>query len=98
SAGHVLVNQKFADQYPGLTYRVVKALVKAAHWAGQEANRDSVFRIWGSAGAIPESLYRSEYKDVPLATRLSPVFDPFVVAVDHRSVSDAFRYKLIRRN
>jgi sulfonate transport system substrate-binding protein len=98
SAGHILVNQKFADQYPDLTYRVVKALVKAAYWAGQEANRDSVLKIWGSAGPIPESLYRSEYEGVPLTTRLSPIFDPFIVAVDHRSVADAFRYRLIRKS
>jgi sulfonate transport system substrate-binding protein len=97
SAGHILVNQKFADRYPEHAYRVVKALLKAAHWAGEEANRDSVLKIWGSAGALPESLYRREFKDVRLSIRLSPIFDPYIQAVDRQSVSDAYRYKLIRK-
>jgi sulfonate transport system substrate-binding protein len=97
SAGHILVNQKFADRYPEHAYRVVKALLKAAHWAGEEANRDSVLKIWGSAGALPESLYRREFKDVHLSTRLSPIFDPYIQAADRQSVSDAYRYKLIRK-
>jgi sulfonate transport system substrate-binding protein len=97
SAAHILVNQKFADKYPELTQRVVKALVKASYWAGQEANRDSVLKIWGSAGALPESLYRKEYQGVQLSTRLSPIFDPFILAVDRHSVADAYRYKLIRK-
>ena len=91
------MNQRFARQYPEITHRVVKALVKAAHWAGEEANRDSVLRIWGSAGAIPESLYRREYAGIPLSARLSPIFDPFMVEVDRRAVADAYRYKLIRK-
>jgi len=97
AAGHILVNQKFADRYPDLTYRVVKALVKAAHWAGEEANRDSVLKIWSSAGTLSETLYRAEYQGIPLATRLSPLFDPFIVGIDRQSVADAYRYKLIRK-
>lgn len=37
-----------------------------------------------SAGALPESLYRREYKDISLSARLSPVFDNFIMAVDRR--------------
>jgi sulfonate transport system substrate-binding protein len=98
SAGHVLVNENFAKRFPDASYRVVKALVKAAHWASAEANRDSVFRIWGSAGAIPESTYRQAYQGIPLSARLNPCFDSYVTGIDARSVADAKRFRLIRRD
>lgn len=97
SLGHVLVNQKFAGQYPEATGRVVKALVKAAHWASQEEHRDSVFNLWGTAGVVPASQYRKQYAGIPLAQLLSPLFDDFIVAHDARGVEDAFRFKLIRK-
>ncbi|KAF0815157.1 putative aliphatic sulfonates-binding protein [Andreprevotia sp. IGB-42] len=98
SQGYVLVNQKFASAYPDASKRVVKALVRAARWASDDANRDEVFKLWGAAGAIPEPVYREEYKDIPLAQRLSPVFDPFIVARARQSAADAYKYKLIRKS
>ncbi|WP_341674775.1 ABC transporter substrate-binding protein [Niveibacterium sp. SC-1] len=97
SSGHVLVNQKFAAAYPQITQRVVTALVRAAHWSSLDQNRDEVFKLWGSAGSVPEATYRREYEGIPLAQRLSPIFDDFIVAQDKRGVADAYKYKLIRR-
>lgn len=98
SASHVLVNQKFAERYPDLTRRVVKALVKAAHWASLEANRDSVFCLWGEAGPVKADVYREIYAGIPLGHRLSPLFDAYAYEANRRGIADAHRYKLIRKS
>jgi sulfonate transport system substrate-binding protein len=92
---HILVSDRFAARYPGTTQRVVTALVGAAAYASEPSRRSEVLDLWASAGT-PRTLYEEEYPG-PLAARLSPRFDAFAVALDKRSVEDAFRYKLIRR-
>ncbi|MES2205924.1 MAG: aliphatic sulfonate ABC transporter substrate-binding protein [Pseudomonadota bacterium] len=95
--GFIVANQKFAKAYPQITQRVVKSLVKAAYWTSEEKNRDAVFKLWGSAGSIPEYVYRQEYQGVPLTHRLNPLFDPFIVERTKQSVKDAYTFKLIRK-
>ncbi|WP_051710933.1 aliphatic sulfonate ABC transporter substrate-binding protein [Andreprevotia chitinilytica] len=94
---HLLVNQKFAQAYPEATTRVVKAMVRAAHWSSEPQNRDAVFKMWGDAGGIREVDYRKEYEGIPFAERLSPQIDPFIIAIDKQSVADAYKFKLIRK-
>ena len=95
---YILANQRFASQYPQLTQRVVKALLKAAQWTSAPANRAAAIREWASIGVISAAQYEVEYGDAPLGERLSPLFDPFIVARTRQSVADAYRYKLIRQN
>ncbi|MHA7685569.1 ABC transporter substrate-binding protein [Cupriavidus sp. PET2-C1] len=95
--GHVLVTDKFSSTYPGLTQRVVTALVRAASYASQEAHRDEVLKLWASSGGIPAAIYDEELKGIPLAHRHSPRFDDYVRAADQRSMEDAYRFKLIRK-
>jgi sulfonate transport system substrate-binding protein len=92
---HVLVSDRFAAQHPALTQQVVTALVRGAAHASEPARRGEVLDLWASAGT-PRALFEEEYPGA-LAPRLSPRFDPFAVALDKRSVDDAFRFKLIRR-
>lgn len=95
--GHVLVTDKFSSTYPGLTQRVVTALVRAASYASQEAHRDEVLKLWASSGGIPAAIYDEELNGIPLAHRHSPRFDDYVRAADRRSMEDAYRFKLIRK-
>ncbi|MBB5190760.1 sulfonate transport system substrate-binding protein [Silvimonas terrae] len=96
AAGHIVVRQKFAAQYPELTQRVVKALLKAALWASDPQNSNAVYALWTQTGYQPESVYRAEYAGVPLAERLSPVFDEYAIARDKQAVQDSLRFKLVR--
>ncbi len=96
--GFIVANQTFATAYPQITQRVVKALVKAAYWTSEEKNREAVFKLWGSAGSIPDYIYRQEYQGIPLTHRLNPLFDPFIVARTKQSVNDAYKFKLIRKS
>ncbi len=97
SASHVLVNQKFAAQYPQITERVVKALVKAVQWASAPQNTDAVFKLWTQIGYQPEAVYREEFSGDTLAARLSPLFDAYALARNKQGVQDAYRFKLIRK-
>jgi sulfonate transport system substrate-binding protein len=96
-AGHVLVSEAFAKQYPDITRRVVKALVKSAQWASDERNREEIFKIWGDGGSATAAMYREDYKGVPLAHRLSPLLDPYIIARDTHAIEDAYHFKLIRK-
>jgi sulfonate transport system substrate-binding protein len=96
SLGHVLVTERFAKQYPQVTQRVVNALVRAAAWASDEHNRDQLFDLWAQAGSISLADFREEYQTTPLAQRLSPIVDARAIALDQKSVDDAYRFHLIR--
>ena len=97
SPSQVVVHQDFARRHPDLTQRVVTALVRAADWMSNEANRDEVFATWGRSGSISAAMVREEYGGVPLAERHAPHFDPFVLARMQQSIDDAHRFRLIRR-
>jgi len=97
SLGFILANHRFAEKNRELTFRVVKALVRAARWASDDANRDSVFALWAQAGTVPEPLLRKQFDGIPLSERLSPLFDPFIVAQIQRGVNEAVAYRLIRK-
>ncbi|HYE38615.1 MAG TPA: ABC transporter substrate-binding protein, partial [Ramlibacter sp.] len=95
--GHVLVTDRFSTGHPGLTQRVVTALVKAAQYASDETNRPELLKLWAASGSATEAIYDEEYRGA-LAPRMSPRFDPFAVARIRSGVADAHRYKLIRRS
>ncbi len=74
----ILVREKFAEQYPKTIERMAKVWVKAALWGSDPANRDAVFHIWANGGRTYEQM-KSNYGDIPLEVRLSPLLDPFFV-------------------
>lgn len=75
----ILVREDFAQRYPDITRRVVKVLVKAAHWASEPANKDELFAIWAKGGRSLQTL-EQDYAGRPIADRVSPLLDPFFVA------------------
>jgi sulfonate transport system substrate-binding protein len=96
-AGHILVADRFAQQSPQLTQRIVTALVRAAHYASKPENRDEVLNLWASSGPVKVPQWEYDLNGRPLTEKLSPLFDPFVRSLNRRNVEDAYRYKLIRR-
>jgi sulfonate transport system substrate-binding protein len=97
SLGYILGRRRFIQDHPDLTRRAVKALVEAAHWASQEEHRDSIFALWAAAGKVPEHVHRQRFEGVPLAFKLTPLLDGFIVAHIGRGVRDALKYRLIRK-
>lgn len=95
--GNILVRQAFADAYPEITQRVVSAMVRAAHWASDEANRERLFQLWAESGYANAELYAEEYAGLPLKSRLTPLLDPFILAREQQAAEDALAFKLIRK-
>ncbi len=91
-----LVRQEFAEKYPETTARVVKIIVKTAHWMSDPANRQQVFDLWTSDRALRENTEEDYGKGRPLDDKVSPLMDPFYVSRYKATVEDAERLGLLR--
>jgi sulfonate transport system substrate-binding protein len=86
----------FEHAHPDITYRVVKALVKAAAWASDETNREEVFASWALSG-VPAEIYRAEFEGQPVKYRNSPLIDGFLINFYKEQVVAAKQLGYIRR-
>jgi sulfonate transport system substrate-binding protein len=92
----MLVTERFAQAQPDAVARVVKTLVRSAHWSSLPENRDEILTIWGRGGT-PAEVWREEFETVSFEARLAPPMDAFLTSRLKLAVADAQRYKLIRR-
>jgi sulfonate transport system substrate-binding protein len=76
----LVVTEAFAKKYPEITYRFVKAYVRAAKIGSEPKNRDKTLKLWSASGTAL-STYKAEYKDVPLSLIINPVPDEYTI--DH---------------
>lgn len=93
---HLLARDEFTDANPAETQKVVDVFVRAADWASNEDNRKALFELWARSG-VPYASYEAEFENQALATRNSPLVDPFIKARYQAVVDDALALKLIRR-
>lgn len=94
----VWVGEAFEQQYPDIVQRVVTRLVKVAHWSTQEANRETQYQLWTRSGVntyIDNKKSWDRVKD--LRTRMNPLLDDYYVAAIKKSIDEAKKYRLIRR-
>ncbi|WP_148716136.1 ABC transporter substrate-binding protein [Chitinolyticbacter meiyuanensis] len=91
----LLATDEFARRYPDAVQRVVRGVVRSAHWASQEEHRTEVFKTWALMG-YPVSVFETDYAKQPLKERLSPLFDPFLVGRYKDAVAGAREFKLAR--
>lgn len=94
--GAFTVTEDFAARYPEATRRVVKAYVRAAHWASLEENRDALITLWALSGTAPQAL-AEDIQGQPLAYRNNPVIDDFYIEQYRAGVAFALENKLIRK-
>ncbi|MDB6002140.1 MAG: ssuA [Rhizobacter sp.] len=94
---YVVVYEPFAKKHPEIVKRVVTAIVRAAQWGSDEHHRDEVLNLWGDVGSVPVALHREELAGVPIAQRMSPLFDDFVRAKTRLTIADAQRFGLVRK-
>lgn len=94
--GAFTTTEGFAAKYPETTRRVVKAFVKAAHWASLEENRAEVLAIWAKSGT-PLGALTEDFEGAPLSARNNPLVDDLYVA-KYRYASDfAIENRFIRQ-
>ncbi|MCJ2091146.1 ABC transporter substrate-binding protein [Methylobacterium sp. J-072] len=93
----LLVTEAFERAHPDLVAKVVKALVEAARWSSDEANRDALIAVWAKSGT-PASVFRYDLADQELRYRNSPLVDPFFVEQYRVQARQAKAFGLIRRD
>lgn len=93
---HLLVLDDYEHKHPEIVQKVVTAVVQAAQWSSDEANRDALFTLWAKSG-VPTESWQAEYAKQPLKDRMSPLIDPFLVARYQSVADDALRLNLIRQ-
>ncbi len=93
--GGILVTEDFEKKYPEATQRVTTALVRAAHWVSDEANREEAIALWARSG-VAESSLREEYADIRLKDVFNPVPDAYFVSLYHDATAFSKEQKLIR--
>lgn len=90
--------RRFTTAQPELTQVVATAYVKAAAWAADERNRETVIQI-GTRNGTPEKVVRLSYADptIPWADRWTPLYDDVVLDHYRDVVSFAWSRKLVPR-
>ena len=93
-----LIGQEaFIAAHPDITQKIVSAIVRAARWSSDEANRDAFFEISARSG-FPVSGYRFDFKDQELKYRNSPLIDASIIESYRVQARQAKEFGLLRRN
>jgi sulfonate transport system substrate-binding protein len=97
TSNHLLVSESFEKAHPDLVARIVKASVRAAAWASDEAHREALFEIWAKSG-IPIGVFRADYDGQKLAYRVSPLIDALFVENYRYKAQQVKALGLVRRD
>jgi sulfonate transport system substrate-binding protein len=93
-----LIGQEaFLRAHPDITQRIVNAIVRAAKWSSDEANREAFFEISARTG-FPVAGYRFDFSDQELKYRNSPLIDDSIVEHYRFQAKQAKEYGLVRRD
>jgi sulfonate transport system substrate-binding protein len=93
----MLVREAFEKAHPDLTQKVVRAVVEAARWSSDEANREALFDIWAKSGT-PAEVWRADFEGQALAYRNTPLIDDLLVATYRLKAAQVKEFGLVRRN
>jgi sulfonate transport system substrate-binding protein len=95
--GGLFVTANFEKAHPDYTERVVKAFVRAAKFASDEANRQAVFEAWAKSG-LPVQSFEDDFKGERLANRDSPIVDDFIIARYKDQAVHIKQYGLVKKD
>lgn len=93
----LLGTEDFIQGNPQLTQRVVRQLVRAAHWAGQEANREALIKLYADNSGSPQAVFRNDLEGENLNARYSPLVDEDFVANYQGVLDDGLKLGLLRQ-
>lgn len=93
----LLATAEFTAEQPQWVQRVVKQLVRAAHWASAENNRAALIKLYADNSGNPEVSFREELQGDDLSWRYSPLLDEGFVAGYQGVLDDGLRLGLIRQ-
>lgn len=93
-----LIGQEaFIKAHPDITQKIVSAIVRAARWSSDEANREAFFEISSRSG-FPASGYRYDFSGQELKYRNSPIIDASIIESYRLQAKQAKEYGLLRRD
>jgi sulfonate transport system substrate-binding protein len=93
----LIAQESFLRAHPDATQKIVNAIVRAAKWSSDEANRNAFFEISARTG-FPVSGYRFDFENQPLKYRNSPLIDESIVEHYRYQAKQAKEYGLVRRD
>jgi sulfonate transport system substrate-binding protein len=93
----LIAQEAFITAHPDITQKIVSAIVRAARWSSDEANRDAFFDISARSG-FPASGYRFDFQGQDLKYRNSPLIDASIIASYRFQAKQAKEFALLRRN
>lgn len=89
-------SEDFINQYPDIAKRVVKTLVRAAHWISEhENNRGALYQLYTKSGT-PFSNYKEDLASQSIKVNASPLLDPYIVSTYKWNIQEAKRFGLIK--
>ena len=89
--------ESFITTHPDVTQKIVSAIVRAARWSSDEANREAFFEISARSG-FPAAGYRFDFKDQELKYRNTPIIDASIIESYRVQARQAKEFGLLRRN
>jgi len=93
----LLAAEDFVNDHPETVQTIVTAIVRAAAWSSDDANRSAVFEAWAKSG-YPAENFRDDFEGSSMKDRSSPLIDPFLVGQYRVQAAMAREYKLLRRD
>ncbi|NLS68272.1 nitrate ABC transporter substrate-binding protein [Bradyrhizobium brasilense] len=87
----------FIKAHPDITQSIVSAIVRAARWASDEANREAFFEISARTG-FPASGYRFDFSNQELKYRNTPIIDASIIESYRVQAKQAREFGLLRRD
>lgn len=93
----VLATEDFASGQPQLTGRLVRQIVRGAHWASQEANREAFIQLIVKSSGAPEAGIRAELEGETLVAHFSPRFDDALLSGYQGVLDDGLKLGLVRK-
>jgi sulfonate transport system substrate-binding protein len=93
----LIAQEAFLRAHSDVTQKIVNAIVRAAKWSSDEANRDAFFEISARTG-FPVSGFRFDFANQELKYRNSPLIDESIVEHYRFQAKQAKEYGLVRRD
>lgn len=93
----LIAQEAFLRDHPDVTQKIVNAIVRAAKWSSEEANREAFFEISARTG-FPASGYRFDFSGQELKYRNSPLIDDSIVEHYRYQAKQAKEFGLVRRD
>ncbi|WP_295458555.1 ABC transporter substrate-binding protein [uncultured Thiodictyon sp.] len=94
--GGLFATADFAERYPRAVHHLVRAFLKASHWAALPENRAAYFELQTRNSTTPLRYLERDHADRDLKEALNPVVDDYLVARYQEAVDFCLENAIIK--